>query len=249
MGKYLSKRVNKFSRNISLVIETGTFKGESTKKMAEAFDKVITIELDKNLYNLTSDKLKNEGYENIKFLCGDSGDIIDDLVKKINEPALFFLDAHWSGDSSVNWDDSNWKGYQTNTAHLGSKGKNPTGKEQVPLDREIKSISKIFKHKGVVYIDDIDKFSPTGKGLKNKAFIGEDYSHLDLNIFRNSFGTRIKLWKNIKFKQLIIVFDKIPESSQEEFSQKLYYYTVFKIKLFLNNIRNIKYFIRSIINK
>jgi len=248
MGKYLSKRVNKYSRNIGLVVETGTFKGESTKKMADIFDKVITIELDDKLYNLTSEKLKNDGYKNIKFLRGDSGDIIQDLVQTINEPALFFLDAHWSGDSSVNWDNSNWKGYQTDTAHLGSKEKNPTGKEQVPLDREIKCISKVFRHKGVVYIDDIDKFSPNGKGLKNKAFIGEDYSHLDLKVFRDSFGTRIKLWKNIKFKQLIIVFDKIPENKQEKFFQKLYYHTIFKIKFFFNNMRNIKYFIRSIIN-
>ena len=119
MGKYLEKRVNKFSKNIRLIVETGTFKGDSTKKMADKFDKVITIELDEKLFNETRKKLKNNGYNNIEFIKGDSGKIIQKLSKEISEPTLFFLDAHWSGDSTIDWRKSKWKGYQTNTAHLG----------------------------------------------------------------------------------------------------------------------------------
>lgn len=248
MGKYLTKRVNRFTKNIHLIIETGTFKGDSTREMADNFDQVITIELDNKLYNETSKKLKNEGYTNIKYINGDSGIVIEDLSKEINEPTLFFLDAHWSGDSSIDWGKSKWKGYQVDTAHLGSTDQIPSGEQQVPLDREIKSISKLFKNKGVVYIDDIDKFAPSGKGLKNKAFIGEDYSHLDLKIFRDNFGTRLKFWKNIKFRQLIIVFDKIPESSEEEFLQKMYYYTFFKIRFYIDNFKNLRYFIKGKFN-
>jgi len=246
MGKYLEKRINKFSKNISLIVETGTFKGDSTKKMADKFDKVITIELDEKLYNETRKKLKNQGYNNIEFIMGDSGEIIQKISEEISEPTLFFLDAHWSGDSTIDWGKSKWKGYQTNTAHLGEKNKVPSGEEQVPLDREIKSISKFFKHRGVVYIDDIDKFSTSGAGLKDKAFIGEDYTHLDLKQFRDDFGQRLRYWNNIKFKQLVIAFDKIPENSKEVFIQKIKYYLFFKIRFYFNNLKNIKYFISGI---
>ena len=245
MGKYLTKKVKGFTKNINIAVESGTFLGESTRQMSEGFNKVITIELDQKLYKETRKKLEDEGYKNIEFLNGDSGVIIEKLSKEIDEPALFFLDAHWSGDSTIDWDKSNWKGYGVDTAHLGSNEGKPTNYEQVPLDREIKAISTLYKSRGVIYIDDIDKFSSKGSGLRNRAFIGEDYSHLNLKNFRKDFGTRLISWRNIKFKQLIIVFDKIPTNSKEEIFQKVYFCIFFRLKFFLDNLRNLKYFLRG----
>ena len=78
---------------MNLVVETGTFKGESTEIMAQNFDRVITIELDEKLHSETSKRLLDQGYSNIEFLLGDSGQHVDELSKRIQEPAIFFLDA------------------------------------------------------------------------------------------------------------------------------------------------------------
>lgn len=233
MGVFRLKKIKKYIKDIDLAVETGTFKGDGTRVMADNFKKVKTIELDPTLHRETSKKLKEEGYTNIEFLLGDSGEVIDTLTKSLKEPTMFYLDAHWSGDASVDWESSDWKGYQTNTAHTG-KDEKPTSEEQVPLDREVLAIANNFRSNGVIYIDDLDKFSFSGKGLKDKAFKGEDYSHLDLKMFRTYLGTRLTDWKNLKSQQLIIKFDKIPETSAEKFQQKLYYHTLYKLKYFSN---------------
>ena len=196
MGSFKVKLIKKFINNIDLAIETGTCFGNGTRQMARLFHKVITIELDETLHNETRQKLENEGYNNIQFLQGDSGVLIEHLSRQISKPALFYLDAHWSGDASVDWDNSEWKGYKTNTAHLGNGKTLPTAEQQVPLDREINAISNNFKNRGIIYIDDLDKFSIEGKGIMNKAFLGEDYSHLDLKNFRKNLGTEDYYYKD-----------------------------------------------------
>lgn len=235
MPEFRIEKVKNYLQDIDIAIETGTFKGHGTRVMAKNFKNVSTIELDPVLHKETSAQLKLEGYSNVDFLFGDSGDAIVNLTKTIKIPAMFYLDAHWSGDTSVNWSESDWKGYKTNTAHLG-KNDRPTSLEQVPLNREVEAIALYFEPKGVIYIDDLDKFSFSGKGLKDKAFIGEDYSHLDLKLFRHYLGNRLKTWKNLKNKQLIMEFHKIPETSTEEFQQKLYYNTIYKAKFLSDHI-------------
>lgn len=234
MGVFRLKKIKKYIKDIDLAVETGTFKGDGTRVMANSFKNVITIELDPTLHQQTSKKFEDEGYNNVEFLLGDSGEVIDDLTKRLKEPAMFYLDAHWSGDASVDWESSDWEGYKTDTAHIG-KDEKPTSQEQVPLDREVLAIANNFECRGVIYIDDLDKFSFSGKGLKNKAFKGEDYSHLDLKMFRTYLGTRLTTWKNLKSKQLIIKFDKLPQTSSEKFQQKLYFNTLFKLKFFADN--------------
>ncbi|MEQ8240512.1 MAG: class I SAM-dependent methyltransferase, partial [Cyclobacteriaceae bacterium] len=210
MGKFriekLKSYLSKSFSDVQTVVETGTFKGESTEIMANHFKRVITIELDDVMYNETSSKLLNKGYKNIEFKKGDSGEIIQNLVEELKEPTVFFLDAHWSGDNSVNWEKGEWKGYGINTAHLG-KTIRPSGHEQVPMDREIRAIAERFTNKGAVYIDDLVNFDFWGKGLKNRNFEGEDYSHLDLRDIRKVFGNRLIDWVNLEV-QLIIKFDR-----------------------------------------
>jgi hypothetical protein len=246
MGHFTIKRIKKYIKNIPVAVETGTFMGDGTRVMSQNFEKVHTIELDKTLHAETSKTLLQENYINVVCHLGDSGAIVEELSKKLDRSTMFFLDAHWSGDTSVNWGESDWKGYDKNTAHLGD-GTLPTSEEQVPLDREIKAVAKLFKSRGLVYIDDLDKFSFSGKGLKDKAFSGEDYSHLDMKAFRQDFGYRMEVWKNLKGKQLIIKFGKIPENYFQGFTQKLYYYTCYKPQFFGDNLK--RYFRRYVKNK
>lgn len=241
MGKFriskLKSFLNGYYEDVSCVVETGTFQGHSTKIMADNFKKVYTIELDQKLYEQTSRKLFDEGYQNIEFIFGDSGEKIEELSKTISKPTIFFLDAHWSGDDSVSWDKGEWKGYGVNTAHLGDSD-TPQAQDQVPMDREIKSISRNFKSKGIIYIDDLENFNFWGRGLKNRKFEGEDYSHLDLRDIRKLFGSRIVDWINLE-TQLVIKFDKLPSSPEEEKKQQNWFKYNFKVILFLRTFRRI----------
>ena len=203
---------NLIDNTYNIAIETGTFKGDGTQILSKIFKKVYTIEIDDILYNTAVNKFSNT--KNIKCLKGDSKRVLLELSSQPrlkNENILFWLDAHWSGDSSVNWDISPWKGYNTDTGYVGEKinGIVP-GINQVPLEQEIYQIYKNFKGECIIYIDDFDKIDPiTLKGLKNKCFDGEDYSHLDFNIIFNNVNDRILYVKHLghqcvlKFKNII----------------------------------------------
>ncbi len=251
MGKFrigkLKSHLTGYFEDVNTVIETGTFLGESTKVMADHFDKVYTIELDEKLYKETSDKLKKQGYTNIEFIFGDSGEKIEKLTKEVDQPTVFFLDAHWSGDDSVQWEKGEWGGYGVNTAHLG-ESEVPSAEEQVPMDREIRSIVNNFRQKGVIYIDDLENFDFWGKGLKNRKFEGEDYSHLDLRAIRNLLGARVVDWINLE-TQLIIKFDKAAENEAESKRQQSRFNSTFKVKLFFRTLKRILFrvFVRPFI--
>lgn len=77
--------------NISTVIETGTCLGYTTLWLAKNFDKVYTIELNKEYCELARAKFLQ--YPNITSIHGNSEDVLRHL--RIDGNAMFFLDAHW----------------------------------------------------------------------------------------------------------------------------------------------------------
>ena len=98
------------------IIETGTLFGEGTHKMAQHFKKVYTVELSYLLYENACQRFKDN--PRVQCMYGDSKAVLQYLLpvlKNTNSSPVFFLDAHWSGDSSVDWKNSKWKGYKINT--------------------------------------------------------------------------------------------------------------------------------------
>ncbi len=81
--------------NLQVFVETGTHYGETALWAAKNFNKVITVEFSKQIYD---EILKRHSQvKNIEFLFGHSKEQIQSVVPKLKEPALFWLDAHWSG--------------------------------------------------------------------------------------------------------------------------------------------------------
>ena len=77
------------------------------------------------------------------------------------------------------------------------------------LKGEVSIIYQNIKNECVLYIDDFDKICPkTLKGLKNKCFVGEDWSHLDFNKIFQTIEDRL-LYKEIRGHQCILKFKKI----------------------------------------
>ncbi len=80
---------------IDVFVETGTFRGESAGWASSRFRRVITIEASAALHEQARTAAT---VSNIEFVCGDSEDILADLLASVREPKLVWLDAHWCGD-------------------------------------------------------------------------------------------------------------------------------------------------------
>ncbi len=185
-------------RDYQTVVETGTLFGDSALKLSRHFPEVYTIEINRELFEKAVVRLKN--HPEIKVLFGDSRTVLKDLVQKIQGPCLFYLDAHFSGNHTTDWKNSRWKGYKADTGHAGDL---PTAENQVPLFEEIRLIHDFIKSECIIYIDDMDKFDESGSGLKDMQFIGEDWTHLNLNTIKSYLAGRIILWKRVK-RQLVV---------------------------------------------
>lgn len=79
--------------NISLIVETGTFRGDTSEFLASITEKVITIESNHTYYSESRKKLAT--VKNIEMHLGDSAKLIRSLNYATNGRVLFFLDAHW----------------------------------------------------------------------------------------------------------------------------------------------------------
>lgn len=78
--------------NLNVFIETGTFKGDTSCWAADHFNKVLTIELSKELFDEAADKYRH--LQNIHFKYGNSPEELVKIIKDIDESAVFWLDAH-----------------------------------------------------------------------------------------------------------------------------------------------------------
>ena len=76
-------------------IETGTHEGWMIDRVGDQFEKVYSIELDETLYQRARERFQKKGH--IKLLHGDSAMKIKEVLAELNEPTLFWLDAHGSG--------------------------------------------------------------------------------------------------------------------------------------------------------
>ena len=81
--------------NISVFVETGTYRGDTARLAASHFAQVHTIELSENFYRDNAEKFSS--VPNIVPHLGDSRAVLPHILSKIgSQPALFWLDGHWS---------------------------------------------------------------------------------------------------------------------------------------------------------
>lgn len=76
-------------------VETGTWRGTTTRWAAERFDRVDTIEIDAAQLDSTRQALADLG--NIRFHLGDSRSALPGVIDSLQGPAVFWLDAHKGG--------------------------------------------------------------------------------------------------------------------------------------------------------
>lgn len=83
-----------------LLIETGTYEGDTTEYLASFGLPVVTTEI--NVMNYETSKQKLRGIENITFLLGDSEKSLIRVFDTIKDKKIIaFLDAHWLNDKTL----------------------------------------------------------------------------------------------------------------------------------------------------
>jgi hypothetical protein len=121
--------------NYKIFIETGTYMGDMIYAQKKNFSLLYTIELSSNLSG--NAKQRFERYRNIHVYNGDSGVLLTKIVRKIKEPSIFWLDAHYSG------------------------GVTKRNNVDTPIVTELKAILKLSSSDHIILIDDARLF--TGK--------------------------------------------------------------------------------------
>lgn len=76
-------------------VETGTFRGDTAAWAGGHFRRVVTIELSPDYHAAAVARFRDR--KGIEALQGDSTTRIREVVATLDGPALFWLDAHWSG--------------------------------------------------------------------------------------------------------------------------------------------------------
>ena len=83
------------SAEVSVFVETGTYRGETTRVMSEVCDRVVSIEIDQALYDRAVDLFEDN--PRVSLLHGNSADLLPTVLEGLEVPALFWLDGHFSG--------------------------------------------------------------------------------------------------------------------------------------------------------
>jgi hypothetical protein len=130
-----------------VLVETGTFAGEMVNAMLGRFDRIYSIELDDTWHARAVARFANR--PDVALLHGDSGTRLPDVLRVLVEPALFWLDAHYSGPI-------------TGRGLLDS-----------PIVQELDAIAAHPVRSHVVLIDDMRDFNGTGGYPEAAALVAD----------------------------------------------------------------------------
>lgn len=113
-------------------IETGTYLGDMLMAQTKKFKKLYSIEIDETLQKEAVKRFSS--LANVKILLGDSGQVLPKITNNLDEPAIFWLDGHYSS------------------------GLTGTGNLECPIYKEIDSIFDNSPLNHILLIDDARLF-------------------------------------------------------------------------------------------
>jgi hypothetical protein len=96
--------IQKFQRrsNYTTFVETGTFRGDMVEAQKRQFDTIYSIELSQYYYERAVERFK--GIPHIHLLFGDSSVVLPSIIAKLDSPAIFWLDGHYSAGQTAKGD-------------------------------------------------------------------------------------------------------------------------------------------------
>ena len=135
IDKYKRQMLNRVQNiyRYKYFVETGTHTGNTPRALRNDFEHIYTIELDEAWFLRSQSRLKR--YSNITCLHGDSQQILRSVIPRIDLPAIFWLDAHYSGEGTA------------------------LGAVKAPILQEIELIGSSDVREHIVIVDDVSDFS------------------------------------------------------------------------------------------
>lgn len=96
--------INDVGRRYALrvLVETGTNFGQTVSSAIGTFNTIYSIELDDALWQHASRRFAHRA--DVRLRRGDSARELSGILAELGEPALFWLDAHYSGDGTARGD-------------------------------------------------------------------------------------------------------------------------------------------------
>ena len=80
---------------LRVLVETGTFAGDMIDAVKQRFERIVSIELSPDWHARAVERFRSVTH--VTLLLGDSGVRLKEVLATLTEPALFWLDAHYSG--------------------------------------------------------------------------------------------------------------------------------------------------------
>lgn len=87
---------------LDILVETGTYYGDMVDAMKPYFNRIFSIELSEELYRKALKRFGGE--QKVEIIHGNSGVEIGSLIRRIEKPALFWLDGHYSAGETAKGD-------------------------------------------------------------------------------------------------------------------------------------------------
>jgi hypothetical protein len=152
-----------FKYDLKNIVETGTYFGFTTLYLTRKFQKVYSIEISKQLFDYANFRFGK--LSNLELIHGNSEQGLNNIINKLANSALFFLDAHDSGGVTMS-------------------GQTPT-----PIKRELQHLEHFnYLSDSVVIIDDSSDFNgqnsyPNLNEIDNWAKVNgmsKPFVHLDM---------------------------------------------------------------------
>jgi hypothetical protein len=91
--------VIEYGRGMPVLVETGTYQGATLAFCVGHFDRLFSIELDDGLYEAACERFAHEA--SVMLIHGDSSVELNRLAGEIKDPVLWWLDAHYSDDTTA----------------------------------------------------------------------------------------------------------------------------------------------------
>lgn len=120
----------------NILVETGTFRGDMVAAQRKNFEHIYSIELSEKLWADAVTRFQK--FDNITILQGDSGKVLKDIILLLKQPAIFWLDGHYSA------------------------GETAKGEKECPIFEEIDCILINNQYKHVLLVDDARCFNGQG---------------------------------------------------------------------------------------
>ncbi|MDB6025719.1 MAG: hypothetical protein JWM68_1942 [Verrucomicrobiales bacterium] len=87
---------------LGTLVETGTFKGDMVFALRKSFQNIYSIELGQELFEQAKKRFASMNH--VTILQGDSGEVLEKVLREINTPTLFWLDGHYSSGITARGD-------------------------------------------------------------------------------------------------------------------------------------------------